>query len=153
MKQRQPNRGGGVKLGIYNKKKKKLEINSVGWKYTRDNKTNKARASRFCSTASRHSSVRDFEENFAEYYRLKAPHPPPPLHHPRVLVWTTLGDLYRPTEMVTQTPFRWTMRGERGEKAMVSLCIYLFPLIFFSCNKILARPKRSLITIWGWGGG
>ena len=46
-----------VKLEI-NETKKKRQINSVGWQHTRvyNNKTNKAKASRFCSTASHHSN-------------------------------------------------------------------------------------------------
>ena len=46
--------GGGVKWKNLWNTKKKPKINSVGWQHTRvdNNKTNKAQASRFCSTAS-----------------------------------------------------------------------------------------------------
>ena len=52
--------GGGKKKEIY-EAKKKAQINSVGWQHKRvdNNKTNKAQASRFCSTASHHSSVQN----------------------------------------------------------------------------------------------
>ena len=45
-------------------KQKKPKINSVGWQHMRvyNNKTNKAQANRFCSTASRHSWNRELME-------------------------------------------------------------------------------------------
>ena len=50
--------GGGSKTGKF--MKQKTQINSVGWQHTKvdNNKTNKAQASRFCSTASHHSGGR-----------------------------------------------------------------------------------------------
>ena len=52
---------------------KNLQINSVGWQHTRvdNNRTNKAQASRFCSTVSYHSSVQNWKNYYGTKKKLK----------------------------------------------------------------------------------